>query len=197
MAPPARAPATEIGPVTAHLSVSATAYLSGVKSSGDENEFPKPSTHSTSNRSPGCTVPSGAWSELYAYFACSARNRFIGGILSRSTGISPASDAHEEEHMESLTGQTAVVTGGANGVGRGIASILAREGARVAIADIDLAAAETVAGELPGKVTSTRRGRRRDRRHEHPDDGSHSVRHTGPRHHPGRQRGYLPARPPG
>ena len=40
--------------------------------------------------------------------------------------------------MESLTGQTAVVTGGANGVGRGIASILAREGARVAIADIDL-----------------------------------------------------------
>ena len=39
--------------------------------------------------------------------------------------------------MESLTGQTAVVTGGANGVGRGIASVLAREGARVAIADID------------------------------------------------------------
>ena len=47
--------------------------------------------------------------------------------------------------MESLAGQTAVVTGGANGVGRGIASILAREGARVAIADIDLAAAEVVA----------------------------------------------------
>jgi 3-oxoacyl-[acyl-carrier protein] reductase len=50
--------------------------------------------------------------------------------------------------MEPLTGQTAVVTGGANGVGRGIALILAREGARVAIADIDLAAAEAVAGEL-------------------------------------------------
>ncbi len=53
--------------------------------------------------------------------------------------------------MESLTGQTAVVTGGANGVGRGIASILAREGARVAIADIDLAAAEAVAGTLTGE----------------------------------------------
>ena len=53
--------------------------------------------------------------------------------------------------MESLTGQTAVVTGGANGVGRGIASILAREGARVAIADIDLAAAEAVADELTGE----------------------------------------------
>ena len=57
MAPPARAPATEIGPVTAHLSVSATAYLSGVKSSGDENEFPKPSTHSTSNRLAGLHRP--------------------------------------------------------------------------------------------------------------------------------------------
>ena len=50
-----------------------------------------------------------------------------------------------------LTGQTAVVTGGANGVGRGIASILAREGARVAIADIDLAAADAVVDELTGE----------------------------------------------
>ena len=55
--------------------------------------------------------------------------------------------------MEPLTGQTAVVTGGANGVGRGIASMLAREGARVAIADIDLAAAEAVAGELTEEGT--------------------------------------------
>ena len=53
--------------------------------------------------------------------------------------------------MESLTGQTAVVTGGANGVGRGIASILAREGARVAIADIDLTAADAVVDELTGE----------------------------------------------
>jgi len=53
--------------------------------------------------------------------------------------------------MESLTGQTAVVTGGANGVGRGIASVLAREGARVAIADLDLGAAEAVADELTGR----------------------------------------------
>ena len=100
--------------------------------------------------------------------------------------------------MESLTGQTAVVTGGANGVGRGIASILAREGARVAIADIDLAAAEAVADELDrGRSRSARGGRRRDRRHEYPDDGSHGVRRTGPRRHPRRQRGYLPARAPG
>ena len=53
--------------------------------------------------------------------------------------------------MESLTGQTAVVTGGANGVGRGIASVLAREGARVAIADLDLGTAEAVADELTGR----------------------------------------------
>ena len=50
--------------------------------------------------------------------------------------------------MELLTGTTAVVTGGANGVGRGIASVLAREGARVVIADIDARAAEAAAQEL-------------------------------------------------
>ena len=50
--------------------------------------------------------------------------------------------------MESLHGQTAIVTGAANGVGRGIATVLAEEGARVAIADVDVAAAEAVAAQL-------------------------------------------------
>jgi 3-oxoacyl-[acyl-carrier protein] reductase len=39
--------------------------------------------------------------------------------------------------MQQLTGQVAVVTGGARGVGHGIVSVLAAEGARVVIADLD------------------------------------------------------------
>ncbi|MBS1861841.1 MAG: glucose 1-dehydrogenase, partial [Actinobacteria bacterium] len=52
--------------------------------------------------------------------------------------------------MERLDGQVAIVTGGARGIGRGIATVLAGEGARVAIADLDRDAAERTATELPG-----------------------------------------------
>jgi 3-oxoacyl-[acyl-carrier protein] reductase len=50
--------------------------------------------------------------------------------------------------MQSLTDQVAVVTGAARGIGRGIAAVLAAEGALVVIADIDAAAAEQTAAEL-------------------------------------------------
>jgi 3-oxoacyl-[acyl-carrier protein] reductase len=50
--------------------------------------------------------------------------------------------------VKTLEGQTAVVTGAASGVGRGIARVLAAEGARVAIADINRAGAEVAAGML-------------------------------------------------
>lgn len=46
-----------------------------------------------------------------------------------------------------LAGASTAVTGGANGIGRAIALHLARAGARVAIGDVDLAAAEAVARE--------------------------------------------------
>ncbi len=45
-------------------------------------------------------------------------------------------------------GRVAVVTGGASGIGRATASLLAAEGARVCIADLDLAAAEAVVKEI-------------------------------------------------
>lgn len=50
--------------------------------------------------------------------------------------------------MKALTERVAVVTGGARGVGVGIATVLAAEGARVAIADLDLEAAERVVADL-------------------------------------------------
>jgi NAD(P)-dependent dehydrogenase (short-subunit alcohol dehydrogenase family) len=48
-----------------------------------------------------------------------------------------------------LTGKTAIVTGGARGIGAGIARVLAAQGARVAILDLDGAEAEKTAAALP------------------------------------------------
>ena len=50
--------------------------------------------------------------------------------------------------MKSLKGQVAVVTGAASGVGRGIAQVLAAEGARVAIADVNERGAGDAAAAL-------------------------------------------------
>jgi 3-oxoacyl-[acyl-carrier protein] reductase len=52
--------------------------------------------------------------------------------------------------MQALTDQVAVVTGAARGIGRGIASVLAAEGASVAIVDVDGELAATTAAELGG-----------------------------------------------
>lgn len=52
----------------------------------------------------------------------------------------------------SLDGRTAMVTGAATGLGEAIARILARAGADVVIADIDLDGARRVASELGGRA---------------------------------------------
>lgn len=49
-----------------------------------------------------------------------------------------------------LTGKTAIVTGAGSGFGAGIARIFAREGATVMVADINSAAAQTIAAEIGG-----------------------------------------------
>ena len=48
-----------------------------------------------------------------------------------------------------LTGKTAIVTGGARGIGAGIARVLASQGARVAVLDLDGAEAEKTVASLP------------------------------------------------
>jgi 3-oxoacyl-[acyl-carrier protein] reductase len=50
--------------------------------------------------------------------------------------------------VRSLEERSAIVTGGASGVGAGIVRVLAQESARVAIADLDMPAAERLAQEL-------------------------------------------------
>jgi len=55
-----------------------------------------------------------------------------------------------------LSGRTAVITGGAGGLGRAMAVRFADEGARVVVADLDLAAAEALAHELPGDALAVR-----------------------------------------
>ena len=47
-----------------------------------------------------------------------------------------------------LQGKSALITGAASGIGKEIAIVYAREGARVAIADLDKTAADSTAGEI-------------------------------------------------
>jgi len=53
-----------------------------------------------------------------------------------------------------LAGKTAIVTGAASGIGRGIATLFAQEGARVVVADIDDDGGTRVAGELGGAAVA-------------------------------------------
>jgi len=53
-----------------------------------------------------------------------------------------------------LAGKTAIVTGAASGIGRGIATLFAQEGARVVVADIDDDGGTRVARELGGAAVA-------------------------------------------
>lgn len=69
--------------------------------------------------------------------------------------------------MDDLTGWNAVVTGGASGIGFGMARAFLRRGARVALVDISadaLAEAEASLGDDADRVVHRSSGRRRPRR---------------------------------
>jgi NAD(P)-dependent dehydrogenase (short-subunit alcohol dehydrogenase family) len=54
-----------------------------------------------------------------------------------------------------LAGKHAVVTGGANGIGRALAQKFAAEGARVVVADLDIERASELASEISGLAVAT------------------------------------------
>ena len=62
------------------------------------------------------------------------------------------------DQVSLLTGQTAVVTGGAQGLGFAIAEGFVAEGARVVLGDLDLAATEAAAERLGGATSPWRCG---------------------------------------
>ena len=73
-----------------------------------------------------------------------------------------------------LAGKVAIVTGGAQGIGRGIALCMAKEGADIAIADLKLEEAAQVADEV--KAAGARPSRSRPTSPSRPSSNRSTTR---------------------
>src|SRR6266545_450768 len=79
--------------------------------------------------------------------ASQVRRRAAPGRSHRPLGRN-AGEGVKERSMGRLAGRVAIVTGGGHGIGKAYALGLAREGAKVVIAEIDASAAEAAAADL-------------------------------------------------
>ena len=57
--------------------------------------------------------------------------------------------------MEELTGKVVAITGGASGIGFGLADAFGAEGMKVVLADIEAGGARRAAGEAAGRAART------------------------------------------
>ena len=123
----------------------------------------------SSGRCPSCSTP-GCGSSPAARCSCAAtwgrsrptsraaptcRRYGFRTVASRGGTFAMA------KQPRSLAGKVAVVTGGGRGIGKAIARSLTREGVRVAIGDLDAAAAEQAAAEIGGGADRPRARRHR------------------------------------
>lgn len=69
-------------------------------------------------------------------------------LLSSGIRVTPISTMTKLDQMFDITGKSVIVTGAASGIGQAYAEVMAANGARVCLFDIDLARAEKVAAAL-------------------------------------------------
>lgn len=97
-------------------------------------------------------------SPLQCGFACLFQ--IVGGlpnkVLNFRPGIEPTMKTQDNPISKRFHDQVALVVGGAQGIGKGIAVRLAREGAHLVIADIDRAMMKRTAREIASKGDSVR-----------------------------------------
>jgi NAD(P)-dependent dehydrogenase (short-subunit alcohol dehydrogenase family) len=83
-------------------------------------------------------------------------------LRARYTSPAAPPDDRNVVRSDGLSGRVAVVTGGGNGIGAGVARRLAAGGAHVVVADVDEAAGEAVASEIGGVFVRCDVGRPED-----------------------------------
>jgi NAD(P)-dependent dehydrogenase (short-subunit alcohol dehydrogenase family) len=77
-----------------------------------------------------------------------SQNGWIGLIIKDSEGFGPVKDLKSNKTIRIFDGATAIVTGGASGIGQALAEELAKRGCEVVLADLQIELAEEVASDI-------------------------------------------------